>query len=81
MRDEEYADLIIPELEEAPFYTRSRPWTAFEDAVLEKYYMTRKVEDLEKYFSTTDTPRTASAISSRASVLKLTTSRQSCQKK
>ena len=78
---DEYADLVIPELEEAPLHTRTNPWTAFEDAVLEKYYRIRRLKDLETYFSTTDRPRTESAIRSRASLLKLTIPRIPCPKK
>ena len=83
MKTEEYADLVIPELEEAPLHIRNSPWTALEDAILERYYMTRSIHDIASYFAKTDIPRTASAISSRASVLGLTTRRPGppCQKK
>lgn len=81
MKAKEYEDLVIPELEEAPLHMRNSPWTDYEDAILEKYYMTRSIRDIASYFAKTDTPRTASAISSRASVLGITTSRVPCPKK
>ena len=74
-RMSDYEDLVIPELEEAPLYIRNYPWTAREDAILRKYYPIRSLEVLVKYFSATDTPRTKSAIRSRAHVLGLTTPR------
>jgi len=76
MKTEEYEDLVIPELEDAKPRTLTRWWTAKEDAIITKYYPIRALSALVAYFAKTDNPRTKSAITSRASVLGLTTPRQ-----
>ena len=81
MKTEEYADLIIPELEDARPRMLLRWWTAKEDAIVTKYYPIRTLDSLVAYFAKTDSPRSKSAITSRASVLGLTMSRSPCPKK
>lgn len=81
MKTEEYADLVIPELEDAKARAFSYWWTAKEDAIIMKYYPIRTLSSLVTYFAKTDSPRTRSAIAGRANILGLTVSRGPCPKK
>ena len=73
MKTEEYADLVIPELEEAERRELHPNWTAEHEAILRRYFPTRTPEALEAYFAKTDTPRTIAAIISHAHAIKVRT--------
>ena len=77
MKTEEYADLVIPELEKAELRITHPRWTAREDAILRKYYNTRAIDGIERYFAKADIPRNKGAIVSRAHSLKLLVSKKS----
>jgi len=62
----EYADLVIPELESGELRALHPSWSARDEAIIIKYFPTRTVEALVAYFATTDTPRSASGITSHA---------------
>jgi len=73
MKTEEYADLVIPELENGELRILHPTWSARDDAILRKYFPTRTAKALEIYFATTDTPRTVRGIMSRAHTLGIRT--------
>jgi len=70
---EEYADLVIPELENSELRLLHPNWSARDEAILRKYFPTRTPEALAAYFATTDTPRTVGAIISHAHAMKILT--------